>query len=165
MRKSNVEHVPPFCSTNAVMTYEQCCLFATGDGTPAHTLTRRAHQPFGYDVHRRSCHRHQGIRGRCCHRLARFPYVEPISVIYLSFIHCVDSRTHLASCRRIVGGEGQEDSQSDWGTHCQSLVPVAISLDTTSQEGITIQDYKNLLRKESQATIERAKLFSKSGKT
>ena len=49
--------------------------------------------------------------------------------------------------------------------HSRSLVPVGISLDTSSQEGITIQDYKNILRKESHATIEKAKLFSKSGKT
>ena len=39
------------------------------------------------------------------------------------------------------------------------------ALDTTSQEGITIRDYKNILVKESQATIEKAKLFSKSRKT
>ncbi len=34
------------------------------------------------------------------------------SVTYCLHIY-VDSRAHLASCRRIVGGEGQEDSQSD----------------------------------------------------
>jgi len=34
-----------------------------------------------------------------------------------------------------------------------------------SKEGITIKDYKNILIKESQSAIEKAKLFSKSSKT
>jgi ATP-binding cassette subfamily F protein 2 len=54
------------------------------------------------------------------------------------------------------------------GASCRSLS----ALDITSfpplhpsQEGITIKDYKNILIKESQSAIEKAKLFSKSSKT